>query len=423
MQPNELNPASPDAAFPSPAASPIHEPSPPTRAEATAPLTSEAALALEPYPTLDAKIRAAFGTPVFDVVFTDIDGTLHIGAGHSEAEVAENAAVTRALVERISGNNMALIPITGSHFEAGTPTTPSVHSRMNAGILPAVGASNGTFFCDALAAGGGTKAIGVDSSGAFKIDEHYAELVRAKRFDYEAVLAAVIAIRDELNGLEGSLADSFSRVDFTVVRTFDTKPVGDQLIDDRIYFQLAAGDDTHARVGKLALYFYANTLEERDRIEAMFIERFPNIPIVCCEEKDANAAARRTEGYASAMAEGSPFPLKYCLDLTPVDKGSPIELFTALISARIRELAPEYEARGLNAPNVRVWFCGDAGNDLNAARRDEVDRVVMVGGSSPELTRYADSLRAAGKEVYVEDKASGRIGPQSILAAMDSFSG
>ena len=186
---------------------------------------------------------------------------------------------------------------------------------------------------------------------------------------------------------------------------------------ERIYLQPGTQEGYHRLANKVAFYFYANTLQERDAIEAHFqrtMEPF-GLSVVCCEEKDANSAARRHPEASQLLAQER-LPLKYCLDIVPFTKGSAVKYFGDYISNVATEIAL---SRGVARPTVEIWACGDSGNDIPLMVPALVSRVVVVGGASAELVRCAQSLTEHGKKVFIESDPS-RLGPASIAAALQS---
>ena len=57
------------------------------------------------------------------------------------------------------------------------------------------------------------------------------------------------------------------------------------------------------------------------------------------KRKDMSTLTRRSGGLAIAAHKGMPFPFKYCLDLVPVDKSTPIEYFYQEIRTAIAQKA------------------------------------------------------------------------------------
>jgi hydroxymethylpyrimidine pyrophosphatase-like HAD family hydrolase len=182
-----------------------------------------------------------------------------------------------------------------------------------------------------------------------------------------------------------------------------------------MFLQPGSVTGQHQESNKLAFYFYASDLAERDFIEARFkkaVEGF-GLEVICCEEKDVTSAARRHPHVLPMIEEGA-VPLKYCLDIVPFTKGSAVKYFSDYISHQVTEAALQLNVR---RPEIKIWACGDSGNDLPLMSAPEVNSVVLVGGSSPELLRASEGLLALGKEVIVESDAS-RSGPSSISAAI-----
>jgi hypothetical protein len=204
--------------------------------------------------------------------------------------------------------------------------------------------------------------------------------------------------------------DALSAHEFGLVSLFDklAQP-------DRMHLQPGTQDGSHRNSNKVAFYFYASTLEQRDHIEARMrnVVASLGLQVVCCEEKDASSAARRHPGIAPLL-QTQQAPIKYCLDIVPFNKASAVRYFSGYISALASEIAAE---RGVARPEIEVWACGDSGNDFPLMAEPNISRVVMVGGASAELIRRAEFLKDSGKRVYVEANPD-RLGPASIATAL-----
>ncbi len=362
---------------------------------------------LSAYPTIGQKIdRALALNRPLHLIGTDIDNTLHLGAGHPSERQHAYEGHLKEVVCALNRAGVIIVPVTGSHYDSGTPTTPSVRDRIAQGVLPGLG-GKGTddFYVDALVTDGGTKLL---APSAISLPHEDADYRRLAHPQY-----SVAAVQSKLeNEMQSINAEKLSTYQVQIISSYDPEFSGERMV-----LQPGTIAGVHQKSGKLALHFYASNLHERDVIERKFHETFPELRIVCCEEKDANNTARRTSEYLAAEnSVNHDFPLKYCLDLVPVDKAVPVEYFKREILAEIGIRAAALGIASHNVPPLVVWFSGDAGNDLNGVRSAAVDRVIMVGGSSPELTRWTEFLEGMGKRVYVESSPV-RHGPLSILEA------
>lgn len=351
------------------------------------------------YPELAAKIISAFESPArrLDVLFTDMDNTFIPGTGRTPEQLAEGLRATHRLIDFLEPQPFVLIPVTGSGWSTDTRTTSSVSSRIKSGEIPD--------YHHALVTDGGMIALGKDAKGAFQIDPNYEEelSVLKDRFNPEGVFDLACLAMDQIN------VDSFaerelglSPIDFDKIVSLDPSSPR-----KRIYLQEHIHPDNSVSGSKVCLYFYANSLAERDAIERVFRDEFRDKAIVCCEERDFNNLRDRSAG-------AEPMPTKFCLDITPVHKGTPVHYYSELIKRAADAL---HMKRGGEELKICTWYAGDAANDLVAARRPEVDRVIMVGGSNQEFLRHADSLARTGKRVYIEPDAH-RLGSASILRAI-----
>lgn len=172
------------------------------------------------------------------------------------------------------------------------------------------------------------------------------------------------------------------------------------------------------------MYFYANSLEERDTIEHYFRRSFsePHMCVVCCSE---NNYSDRLGSHIKLVGDGnlyddSVYPKKYCIDITPYDKRSAITYFSTMVKTSYPIIKGRVLSNGGSRQQAAfdVWYCGDGGNDIPAARSEEVNKVVMVGGSSREFLRHWEEFDGPerGRSVYVDD--SGKLAAASIFAAL-----
>lgn len=355
---------------------------------------------LAAYETMSAKIDQGIERGRVVVVFSDIDSTLLLGSGYSQQQIQESHQTAKQLIESLNASGAIIIPITGTGFGAGTQTTSGVRLRMEAGVLPQIGMLSGELFSlDALVSDGGGQAW---QRGNVR-DPEYQQMLSSQHFDYSAVRSLLIEKMAETN------LNPVEAHDRVIIDRYDQ-----HAHQGRIQFQPGSIEGHHQAVGKIAAFFYAETLEQRDAIELKFQLAFPGIRIVCCEERDANTVARRDAEVVERLRKGVPVPLKYCLDLVPFDKGSAVDFYADKI---MLDIAQKCALRGKPAPALEIWACGDSGNDHTLMRAKAVTNVVMVGGASPELVRLAQPLRDIEKKVYVESDST-VFGPLSIERAL-----
>ena len=358
------------------------------------------------YPSIIDKIRSSIDRETVRVLFTDVDATFVLGAGHSPQEVQQSLDDMRSLTATLHQRGFIIVPVTGSHLDSGTQTTNSILNRVIEGMLPAVGdhVSQRAYCVDAYVCDGGAVAVQSIRDNQTECDSSYARFITPTQLDYEKVLQST-----------KDLAAAINQVPLTNDELDNITLYDNFASSERIHEQPGTLQGRHRESNKIAFYFYASNLEQRDQIEEQFKHavRPYGLQVVCCEEKDANSAARRHPGIAPLIAQNSA-PLKYCLDIVPFTKGDAIRYFSDYIQKQVTEIALELNLR---RPRVEVWACGDSGNDLPLMSAATVDRVVIVGGASGELIRASAPLREAGKEVFVDTNPS-RLGPASILAAL-----
>ena len=312
----------------------------------------------------------------------------------------------RTLTATLHKRGFIIIPVTGSHLDSGTTTTSSILNRVTEGVLPAVGdhVSPRSYCVDAYVCDGGAVAVQSIRDNTTLCDSSYSKYITPTQLDYDKVLRSTRDLAVTINNYP------LTNEDREKIRIYD-----EFASSERIHVQPGTLDGRHRGSNKIAFYFYATNLEYRDQTEEQFkqIVRPYGLQVVCCEEKDANSAARRHPDIAPLVAQNSA-PLKYCLDIVPFTKGDAIRYFSEYVQKQVTEIALE---SNLPRPRVEVWACGDSGNDLPLMSAPAVDRVVIVGGASGELIRASKPLREAGKEVFV-DTDPARLGPASILAAL-----
>jgi hydroxymethylpyrimidine pyrophosphatase-like HAD family hydrolase len=312
----------------------------------------------------------------------------------------------RSLVADLNSKGFIIVPVTGSHFQSATSTTGSVLERIENGILPLVGEhhENRSYAVDAYVSDGGALAVKSILNKAVVTDPSYASSVSPGVFNYDSLLTKAGTIAQEFN------STPLTEDECRIIALYDQHAK-----IDRVQLQPGTRDGHHKAANKVAFYFYAATIHERDAIADRFQQEMKPLGfhIVCCEEKDATAAARRTSEVAALLGNEAA-PLKYCLDIVPFTKGSAVNYFSQYIQRVSTELAVKHSVQ---RPTVEIWACGDAGNDLPLMSSAGVSRVVMVGGASEELVRCATGLQEEGKQVFV-DTTPGRLGPASIAAAV-----
>ena len=362
------------------------------------------------YPSILKKIEQSLDAGTVRVLFTDVDATMVLGAGHSQSEITKSLGDMRELTTRLDSRGFIVIPVTGSHLESGTDTTNSILSRVGEGTLPAVGAhlEDRSYCVDAYVCDGGAVAVDAILPNAVSRDSYYSHFVQPADYDYDTILADALKVAGEVN------ARPLEEQEWEKIKLYDTVACR-----ERIHQQPGTIEGRHRASNKIAFYFYATTVDERDQIEESFktaAERF-GLRVICCEEKDATSAARRLPELTMGLSRQE-VPLKYCLDIVPFTKGDAVRYFLQYIKQQSTCMAIE---QGIRRPELEIWACGDSGNDLPLMTDPDVTRVVMVGGASEELLRASVELRNAGKHVFT-DVDSGRLGPASILAALDSES-
>jgi hydroxymethylpyrimidine pyrophosphatase-like HAD family hydrolase len=355
------------------------------------------------YKSIEDKVIAGIELGRIRVLFTDIDATLVLGAGHHEHEISQSHLDAKRLIASLNEQNAIIIPITGSHFESATTTTTSIKGRIANGILPGVDANTGgsDFYVDAYVSDGGAKAVHsiVDQQASF--DDNYKNSVNPGVIDYQRIIGEVLDIRTLID------KQNLASLDWDLIKTYD-RHAG----EERINLQPGTVRGDHQKSNKIALHFYAASLEDRDLIESIYNKEMSKygLKTVCCEEKDANSFARRLP---ISLNEES-FPFKYCLDIVPFNKASAVEYFMGYVSHEIAKSALNLNK---NRPLLEVWACGDSGNDFPLLSSSEVTHVVIVGGASKELIRLKDKLEELGKKVYLESDSQ-RLGPASIIQAI-----
>lgn len=345
------------------------------------------------------------------VIFSDVDGTFTPARGdmNDRLKVIQTEAMTQ-FAELVTKNNYVFIPITGSSYEVSTPTLESLQQRIGAGEIAEV--------FHALIVEGASKAV-IKGKGSteFSYDEHYASFVRERAEEFRAGLPTLFKTCDEqleavrqqmltIKGMTVRLAE-FS----PAARDLYARVLGRELHDaDRIQYQPHAHPQPgQAPLDKISLYFLASTIVDRDRIEKLFVEKFRGWDVICCEERDFNSEA-------SKVMKGERPLTRYCIDIAPINKATPIELFTRLITETTTYFNQTFKG---NSKVIPVYF-GDAGNDIPAARANPIRKVGIVSGASREFLRKARDLPPLGKDVYVDSKA-GRPGVASILTALKEW--
>lgn len=351
------------------------------------------------YPDILSSLQRALreGRPEINLIVTDLDNTLIPGAGRSAAEMERGIEDAHRLVRLLDGQCGILVCVTGSSWNVSTSTTPSVSHRVKTGDIPS--------FLHAIVTDGGMVALGKGEEGSYQPDSVYAEFLReqTENFPADQIFGVAAFVRRSVNNDSLGPKLGLTPINFDAVERID--PASPR---ERVFFQPHVHPNGVAEGSKVSLYFYANSVEERDRIEIQFRRELTSYAIVCCEERDFNNARA-----ANGLEESC--PMKFCLDITPVHKGTPVAYFVGLVE-RAAELLQQERSDGASLA-IKTWYCGDAANDLVGMRRHEVEKIVMVADSSEELLRHADTLASAGKEVYVElDRSCS--GALSIIRAL-----
>jgi hydroxymethylpyrimidine pyrophosphatase-like HAD family hydrolase len=359
------------------------------------------------YRSIQNKVYQGVTQGLVRILFTDIDSTLVLGAGHSDEEIRNSNTTARTLIGRLNSDRCIVVPITGSHFDSGTKTTESILDRIRSGVLPEIGIDeNGDkFLVDAYVTDGGARAVHKVNNTSHSFDSRYWDFMQTGNYDYESAYDSAERIRSEI-ALEGSMVVDWSKI----------KGYEEDTAMEAIFFQPGTQDGTHRHSNKLALYFYAATIEQRDLIEARFRAELAKkqLGVVCCEERDANARARTVFG---EKADRDGFPLKYCLDIAPFNKATAIDYFIRYVQCVKTEAELQLgKARSI----LEAWACGDSGNDIPLMTSGHISHVVLVGGASAELSRLEPKFRKLGKQVYIEDDPTIK-GPGSILKAWSAL--
>ena len=367
---------------------------------------NRAPISYDHYPSIVQKVERSLTEGIVRVLFTDVDATLVLGAGHSANEIAQGQVDMRELISALNNRGFIIIPVTGSHLDSDTKTTNSILNRINEGVLPGIGHhhQDRAYTVDAYVSDGGARAVKSVEGRSYALDASYSRALSALSCEYDALLNQAVAVADEIN------RQPLSQQDRDLIAQYD-KHAG----SERMWLQPGTQEGHHKHVNKIAFYFYAANLSERDQVEARFrhLAEPLGLSIVCCEEKDANSSARRHPTVSPLVANDT-VPLKYCLDIVPFTKGSAIQYFYDYLSHLTTEMAIE---RQVSRPSIEIWACGDSGNDQPLMAPPVVSKVVAVGGASDELIRYANRLSDEGRSVYIESDPL-RLGPASIAAAV-----
>lgn len=354
------------------------------------------------YQSIIAKVERGLKRGLIKILFVDIDATLILGTGYSLPEIETSHRNCRQLITRLNQDNVIIIPVTGGHYHHDTSSTASIVSRIKKGFLPRTGNSTSgeLFFVDAYVSEGGAHSIYSDNKGNVLYDEAYRKQVHPESVDYQGLL-------DVTNRISRFLDTSFPISSYHLEKIIE---YDDHAEPFRIFQQPGTEDGTHRLSNKICYHFYAGQITERDIIYTYFknVMSQYGFEVVCCEEKDANTLARRK---FSVEADHNDFPLKYCLDIGPFNKGSAVEYFSRYIRSLISEKHCNASTR------VEVWGCGDSGNDLPLMMSSSVTHAIIVGGASAELLRMKPELISSGKSVYTE-KDPFCFGPASILKAL-----
>lgn len=336
------------------------------------------------------------GDRKLEVVYSDIDGVLLAGRGTPPEVQSSSRQALHELLAFLEQRGTLLIPNTGVTWSIDTALSPSILHRLENGEIP--------LYHHALATDGGSQLMACSSDGNYSRDERFAAHVRRsmEHFRGEQVLEDAWWLIQRINDNIFASVQRFTPLDFDRIRQVEEAAKGGKAepasIGFRVFLQPHIHPDGRAHPERVSVYFYASNLDERDKIEQLFREQLSPRPIVCCVEEDFNNVRNSRFGQDYCAT-------RYCLDVTPVHKGLPIMYLDSLVR-RACDVLHTMEDGG--AMSITNWYCGDAANDLVAARAPCIQCVCFVGGSSEELTRYRTELAALGKIVYTEHDPSKR---------------
>jgi hydroxymethylpyrimidine pyrophosphatase-like HAD family hydrolase len=358
--------------------------------------------------------RVAEGKDVI-ILFADVDGTLtpSLGSQNDVVMRRQNDAM-REFVSLVRDQQYIFIPITGSSYEVPTETLPSLSERIHSGSIPAI--------FDALIVEGGNKVVLTSSSESeIQYDEKYKSHVAKRVERFQKGMDEVLDVCEELMqtvrsgqlpGGETLLGLRSNSANFRnaqeLIRSIEGKEYTPEM---RIALQPHVHPaERSASLDKVSLHFYATSMRDRDLIEEMFVDAFPWLNVVCCEERDFNSKAETILKKQTQLK-------KYCLDVTPVTKATPIDVFSKFIGQITRYYNSQlYSNAGRPSSLMPVYF-GDAGNDIPAANSALIRKVCMVSGSSGELLRAHDDLSLIKDAVFIDSDRS-RPGVASMLTAL-----
>lgn len=342
------------------------------------------------------------GDSIIRVVFTDIDDSFVLGGGkqsllEESGDERERAlarkvhSAAESMAELIEAHGDILFPISGTRWAEGNESTDSVRDRLMDGRIPQPLA--------ALSVNGGAEIYGVNPElppSQWGQDPYYAAFMdkRLKSFESEHVFTKAQQLADRINHGETPLV---SQLPFEEIAAID--PIAQARL--AMFPQPSVHPEDKPFATRASFHFYANSIAEMDLVENLFSQHFPEYSVVVGTEGD----------YQAKKGDHSNLPDKYYLDISPYDKGAPIGYFLPLIK---RALLAAASVCNKTAPEIEVWYCGDAGNDRIAASQSEVDIVCMVGAALPELVRLKPRLEETGKRVLLAQRPG-------YLAAISTF--
>lgn len=287
------------------------------------------------------------------IIFTDVDGTI-LPTHSPNIDYAKYSKHLKDFFEYLKKEHDAIIiPITGTSWEkkVADNETPSVLERVNQNIIPSIP--------QAIAASGGKVVYCLAENGEYTESKLYTKSIN-------------------------SLGSEFlSRVNYEFFEAFIAANPNLNLYFQPKHFQGEEKKDI-SEIGGVHLYFETDNPSIFSKslipqLEAL-IKDIPNAKLVTCEERQHNDNPNSKT-------------TKFCIDVTPTNKGSVIEFFMDYIS--IIDYRLPY-----------VTYFGDAGNDFPAASNTYVDFVGIPSGASLELIDRESELEGKGKDVEILRNAS-----------------
>ena len=128
-------------------------------------------------------------------------------------------------------------------------------------MLPHVGVSapDSSFAVDAYVSDGGAKSVHALSGQDVSYDSSYIASVQPATLDYDQLLSHAQSLATVIN--QRNLTDE----EQSLIAMYDTSRE-----TSRVFLQPGTASGSHRGSNKIAFYFYASSLDERDQIEASF---------------------------------------------------------------------------------------------------------------------------------------------------------